>query len=180
MRNFLRKASEYYSTYSIELAFFKHRVLQVTLIISFLLFMLCTILVGNNGVIGAFDVFYVPFYLVVGLYYFCVVWKRSPTTGEDLLMYPLFRKIKLLNDEGGQYNLRKRLVKEVLPLLLGTFFLNIFSLFLCNGKSFKKYDIPEDPFAIFLLLIPIFCWIAYAAFCYSKRWMNNSEDQNEN
>jgi hypothetical protein len=30
MRNFLRKASEYYSTYSIELAFFKHRVLQVT------------------------------------------------------------------------------------------------------------------------------------------------------
>ena len=83
-----------------------------------------TLLIILIASIGCCTLLYIPFYLVLGVYYIHLVWKKEPYSEGDFLMLPVLHKIGLLQDISNKYLLKKKililllLLKMMLKLLL--------------------------------------------------------------
>jgi len=116
--------------------------------------------------------FYVLFYVIFGLYYFYIIWWKKNINGEDLLLLPLWKKIGLYRKETDLYKLRKDLIRNVAPLIIGTIFLSIIASSLYSNEL-------ELTFGSVILIIPIIAWIIFFIKEYGKEWIKSSNNKDK-
>lgn len=115
--------------------------------------------------------FYCLFYLVVGVYYLYLVWKREKVQSEDILLYPLLKKIGIYSNISDYYLLRKLLLFSVVPLLLVTV---LISLLVVSIDSISPEDYGEVSIGSFILSLPVIAWIVFFVYVYGKKWLDNT------
>ncbi|CAK7079839.1 MAG: hypothetical protein PARBA_03367 [Parabacteroides sp.] len=115
--------------------------------------------------------FYCLFYLVVGVYYLYLVWKKEKVQSEDILLYPLLKKIGIYSNISDCYLLRKSLLFSVVPLLLVTVSM---SLLVVSIDSISPEDYGEVSIGSFILSLPVIAWIVFFVYVYGKKWLDNT------
>ena len=115
--------------------------------------------------------FYCPFYLIIGVYYLYLTWRKKEVQGEDILLYPLLKKIGVYSDISELYLLRKALLSTTAPLLLTTI---IISLLVVSIDSISPEDNGEVSIGSFILSLPVIAWIVFFVYVYGKKWLDNT------
>lgn len=122
-------------------------------------------------------VFYIPFYGIIGIYYLFLIWKKQTIKVEDILLLPLFKKIKLFNDIDDMLVLKKRLITNIAPMLIFTVLISIIICFSPNihpgYEYYKSSDSDGITIGSVLLFLPILAWIVLLFIEYRKKWDNN-------
>ena len=115
--------------------------------------------------------FYYPFYLIIGVYYLYLIWRKKEVQSEDILLYPLLKKIGVYSDISNLYLLRKALLSTTVPLLLTTI---IISLLVVSIDSISPEDNGEVSIGSFILSLPVIAWIVFFVYVYGKKWLDNT------
>lgn len=115
--------------------------------------------------------FYCPFYLIIGVYYLYLIWRKEEVQSEDILLYPLLKKIGVYSDISDLYLLRKTLLFTTVPLLLATI---IISLLVVSIDSISPEDYGEVSIGSFILSLPVIAWILFFVYIYGKKWLDNA------
>lgn len=115
--------------------------------------------------------FYYPFYLIIGVYYLYLIWRKKELQSEDILLYPLLKKIGVYSDISDLYLLRKALLFTTVPLLLATI---IISLLVVSIDSISPEDYGDVSIGSFILSLPVMAWIVFFVVAYGKKWLNNA------
>lgn len=115
--------------------------------------------------------FYYPFYFIIGVYYLYLIWRKKEVQSEDILLYPLLKKIGVYSDIPDLYLLRKALLSTVVPLLLATI---ILSLLVVSINSISPEDYGEVSIGSFILSLPVMAWIIFFVYVYGKKWLDNT------
>lgn len=90
----------------------------VTLIMACFFYINCVPFVEENNQTG-FLCIYVPWYIILFVYYTKLLWSKKAVTGEKILLLPLLQKISLFkNYSADNITMKKQLVKTVLPCIL--------------------------------------------------------------
>lgn len=125
-----------------------------------------TLLIILIASIGCCTLLYIPFYLVLGVYYIHLVWKKEPYSEGDFLMLPVLHKIGLLQDISNKYLLKKKIL-IFFTLILGTILMSIITLFIIMGDN--------ENVAFILLIISVIAWTVYFYYEFSVKWLNKEE-----
>lgn len=115
--------------------------------------------------------FYYPFYLIIEVYYLYLLWRKRDVLSEDVVLYPLLKKIGIYSDISDHYLLRKALLATTVPLLLSTI---IISLLVVSIDSISPKDDGEVSIGSFILSLPVIAWIVFFAYVYGKKWLDNT------
>lgn len=115
--------------------------------------------------------FYYPFYLTIGVYYLYLIWRKKEVQSEDIVLYPLLKKIGVYSDISDHYLLRKALLSNVVPLLLATI---LISLLVVSIDSISPEDYGEVSIGSFILSLPVVAWIVFFVYVYGKKWLDNT------
>lgn len=115
--------------------------------------------------------FYYPFYLITGVYYLYLIWRKKDVQSEDIVLYPLLKEIGIYSNISDHYLLRKALLMTVVPLLLVTI---LISLLVVSIDSISPEDNGEVSIGSFILSIPVIAWIVFFVYVYGKMWLNNT------
>lgn len=115
--------------------------------------------------------FYYPFYLIIGVYYLYLTWRKEKVQSEDILLYPLLKKVSIYSDISDLYLLRKALLFTTVPLLLATI---IISLLVVSISSISPEDYGKVSIGSFILSLPVMAWIVFFVYVYGKKWLNNT------
>lgn len=114
---------------------------------------------------------YFTYYVILGFHYLYLTWRKKGVQGEDVFLYPLLKKIRLLKNETNKYIVRKILLKTVIPLLVVTLLTPL--LVLLMGEP--NYDEGETKQAVgeLFLCIPLILWIVFFIYAYGRKWIND-------
>ena len=115
--------------------------------------------------------FYYPFYLTIGVYYIYLIWRKKEVQSEDIILYPLLKKIGIYSNVSDHYLLRKALLMNVVPLLLVTI---LISLLVVSIGSISPKDTGEVSIGSFILSLPVTAWIIFFVYIYGKKWLDNT------
>ena len=115
--------------------------------------------------------FYYPFYLIIGVYYLYLIWRKKEVQSEDIVLYPLLKKIGIYSNISDHYLLRKALLMTVVPLLLVTISI---SLLVVSIDSISPKDSGEVSIGSFILSLPVVAWIVFFVYVYGKKWLDNT------
>lgn len=113
--------------------------------------------------------FYLPFYLILMIWYLYLVWRKQPIEGGDYLLLPLLKLIGLYRHFRSDYELRKSLVTTFLPLYVGTIFISIVIVL----DEMLASDIDDDVRYV-LLFVPIVMWVICFAYNYGRQWLERA------
>lgn len=124
-------------------------------------------------------IFYVPFYIIVMIWYIYLVWRRQSSTGEDYLMLPLLQRIGLYKKEyKSQYEIRKSLLATFVPIYVGTIFISsivaLLNELICPGGNHSEYS-DDITIGSIILFIPIITWVIFGGYIYGTEWLNRSK-----
>lgn len=145
----------------------KKLLLTTTIIVSSCV--ICT-LMGNYGYyINCY--FYFPFYFVVTTYYIYLIWRRQEVHSEDIVFYPLLKKIGIYSNISDSYTLRKKLLVSVIPLSLATI---LTSLLVVSISSLAPEE-DEVSIGSILLGLPVLAWGVFFVYVYGRKWLNNAQ-----
>lgn len=109
-------------------------------------------------------VFYIPLYLLFVTWYIYLIWRKKKSTGEDVMLLPVWRKMGMFKNVEKTSTSRKELFFFIAPLMIITLSCNIFSLYVKN---------------IFLPILPMILWALFFIYGYAKGWLNK-QDVTEN
>ena len=109
---------------------------------------------------------YILYYLAYGIYYIHLIWRKKGVKGEDVLLLPFLNKIGIYKDITDEYNLKRKLLQTVLPILI----ISILSPIL-----FAVFDYGLSVLAYFL---PFIAWVVFFIYAYSSEWLNKSKSNN--
>ena len=144
----------------------KKLLLTTTIIVSSCV--ICT-LMGNYGYyINCY--FYFPFYFIVTTYYIYLIWRRQEVHSEDIVFYPLLKKIRIYSNISDSYTLRKKLLVSVIPLSLATI---LTSLLVVSISSLAPEE-DEVSIGSFFLGLPVIAWIMFFVSMYGKKWIDDA------
>ena len=115
--------------------------------------------------------FYYPFYLIIGVYYLYLIWRKKEVQSEEIVLYPLLKKIGIYSNISDHYLLRKALLMTVVPLLLVTISI---SLLVVSIDSISPKDSGEVSIGSFILSLPVVAWIVFFVYVYGKKWLDNT------
>lgn len=115
--------------------------------------------------------FYYPFYLIIGVYYLYLIWRKKEVQSEDIVLYPLLKKIGIYSNISDHYLLRKALLMTVVPLLLVTI---LICLLVVSIDSISPKDSGEVSIGSFILSLPVVTWIVFFVYIYGKKWLDNT------
>lgn len=115
--------------------------------------------------------FYYPFYLIIGVYYLYLIWRKKEVQSEDMVLYPLLKKIGIYSNISDHYLLRKALLFTIVPLLLVTISI---SLLVVSIDSISPKDYGEVSIGSFILSLPVIAWIVFFVYIYGKKWLDNA------
>lgn len=151
------------------------------LLLSAIVIAICAVIPSCLGVYSYMGtIFYLPYYVIIGVYYLFLIWRRKKASNEDFFLYALLKKIGIFTNIKDTFLLRKALLRSVIPLLIITLLIPIFVL--------SMGDTYDDEYHIchvlgeFLLCIPIIVWIIFFTYNYGKKWLesqNNNELNNQ-
>jgi hypothetical protein len=128
------------------------------------------------------SIFYVMLYFVIAVYYLYLMWWKKEFSGENLLLLPLWKKIGLYRKETDLFKLRKKLIWNVAPLIVGTIFLSIVVAGLGHlGERDDNgyYSESDITFGSVILIIPIIAWIIFFIKEYGKEWIKSSNNKDK-
>lgn len=114
--------------------------------------------------------FYCPFYVIIGVYYLYLIWRKKEVQSEDIVLHPLLKKIGIYSDISDHYLLRKTLLFTIVPLLLVTI---LISLLVISIDSISPEDYGEVSIGSFILSLPVIAWIVFFVYVYGKKWLDN-------
>lgn len=89
---------------------------------------------------------------------------------EEIVFYPLLKKIGIYSDISDSYTLRKKLLLSVIPLSLVTIFT---SLLVVSISSLAPED-NEVSMGSILLGLPVIVWGVFFVYVYGRKWLNNA------
>lgn len=136
---------------------------------------ICGCMVGFGYYISC--LFYIPFYLILMVYYLRLIWTNKQVASEDFFLYPLFRKIGLFSNLTESYLIRKALLSSVIPLLLSTVLLSILVVLLYDISP-ERYENTDDiTLGSLLLGIPVIAWIVFFVYALGQKWIDNSKKE---
>lgn len=115
--------------------------------------------------------FYYPFYLIIGVYYLYLIWRKKEVQSEDIVLYPVLKKIGIYSNISDHYLLRKALLMTVVPLLLVTI---LICLLVVSIDSISPKDSGEVSIGSFILSLPVVTWIVFFVYIYGKKWLDNT------
>ncbi len=130
--------------------------------------MICTLMGDYGYYVNCY--FYYPFYFTVTTYYTYIIWRKQEVYSEDIVLYPLLKKIGIYSDISDSYTLRKKLLLSVIPLSLVTIFT---SLLVVSISSLAPED-NEVSMGSILLGLPVIIWGVFFVYVYGKKWLNNA------
>lgn len=132
-----------------------------------------TILILFLTFLGCFTQYYIPFYLIIGIYYICLVWKKGPRQTEDYLMLPLLQKIGLYKDITTPYILKRKLLL-FFALIIGTILWSIFSISLIDSD----FDCDNPEIVPVMLVISGLIWVMFFFYEYGSQWLRKDTTKN--
>ena len=147
------------------------------LLLSVIVIAICAIIpscLGDYSYMGT--IFYLPYYVIIGVYYLFLIWRRKKASSEDLFLYTLLKKIGIFTNMKDTFLLRKALLRSVIPLLIITLLIPIFVLSMgdnCDDEYHIYHVLGE-----FLLCIPIIAWIIFFTYNYGKKWLESQNNNN--
>ena len=118
-----------------------------------------------NDDLSPWLVFYLPYNILILIYYEILIWK-SRITGSQILIVPLLKKIGLFRNMN-VINYKKLLIITIFPALLITLIFPMFAGMLFNLSW--KYE----TLCHILLIIPILVWIYALVMSYSYQWLKH-------
>ena len=130
---------------------------------------ICTLMGDYGYYINCY--FYYPFYFIVTTYYTYLIWRKQEVYSEDIVLYPLLKKIGIYSDISDSYTLRKKLLLSVIPLSLVTI---LTSLLVVSISSLAPEDYGEVSIGSFILSLPVIAWIVFFVYVYGRKWLNNA------
>lgn len=130
--------------------------------------MICTLMGDYGYYVNCY--FYYPFYFTVTTYYTYLIWRKQEVYSEDIVFYPLLKKIGIYPDISDSYTLRKKLLLSVIPLSLVTIFT---SLLVVSISSLAPED-NEVSMGSILLGLPVIIWGVFFVYVYGRKWLNNA------
>lgn len=129
---------------------------------------ICTLMGDYGYYINCY--FYYPFYFIVTTYYTYLIWRKQEVYSEDIVLYPLLKKIGIYSDISDSYALRKKLLLSVIPLSLVTI---LTSLLVVSISSLAPED-NEVSIGSLLLGLPVIAWEVFFVYVYGRKWLNNA------
>lgn len=142
--------------------------LLLTMVIIVSSCMICTLMGDYGYYINCY--FYFPFYFIVTIYYTYLIWRKQEVYSEDIVFYPLLKKIGIYSDVSDSYTLRKKLLLSVIPLSLVTI---LTSLLVVSINSLSPED-DEVSIGSLLLGLPLIAWGVFFVYVYGRKWLNNA------
>lgn len=129
---------------------------------------ICTLMGVYDYYINCF--FYFPFYFIVATYYIYLIWIKKKVFSEDIVFYPLLKRIGIYSYISDSYTLRKRLLVSIIPLSLVTLLTSL----LVVAISSLAPENDEVSVGSLLLGLPVIAWIVFFVFVYGKKWIDAS------
>lgn len=114
--------------------------------------------------------FYFPFYFIVATYYTYLIWRKKEVFSEDIVFYPLLKRMGIYSDISDSYTLRKKLLVSIIPLSLVTLLTSL----LVVAISSLAPENDEVSVGSLLLGLPVIAWIVFFVFVYGKKWIDAS------
>ncbi|MCM1294809.1 MAG: hypothetical protein NC311_04605 [Muribaculaceae bacterium] len=166
-----------------------HKIQWKKIGISIFIVCVCTTLwgciIGLNYEYNA--IFYVPFFLIVMVWYLYLLWRKTPSEDEDYLLLPLLQKIGLFNSFPNKYELRKALLKTFVPVYAGTIVISTIVVILndilapYDDRGYDGYWIHHEiTLGSWLLAIPIMTWVVFFIYSYGSQWINKVKQLEDN
>lgn len=144
----------------------KKLLLTTTIVVSSCV--ICTLMGDYGYYINCY--FYFPFYFIVTTYYIYLIWRRQEVYSEDIVFYPLLKKIGIYSNISDSYTLRKKLLVSVIPLSLATI---LISLLVVSISSLAPED-DEVSIGSCFLGLPVIAWIVFFVSMYGKKWIDDA------
>ena len=139
-----------------------------TLIIPTVLILCC--IWSDDSDIAPWLFFYLPYYLLLFIYYEYVLWRKHRPFGA-ILMLPLLNRIGLYQSCYNQKVFKRNLLISIMPAILLSILLPLITslIFAVNdGRNELIYHI--------LLALPILAWTVGLVYSYSLDWLHSSEN----
>lgn len=96
--------------------------------------------------------------------------EKKKVFSEDIVFYPLLKRIGIYSDISDSYTLRKRLLVSIIPLSLVTLLTSL--LVVAINSLAPEND--EVSVGSLLLGLPVIAWIVFFVFVYGKKWIDAS------
>lgn len=118
-------------------------------------------------------VFYLPCWLIIGLYYLRLIWRKNKVSGADMLSLPLLQKIGIFKSYDDSEQDRKVLAKTMVPFLLSFIICPMLVSIIAKDYYFDDYE-NSKYLSLILLIVPVVLIISLVLGA-KQDWLNKSK-----
>ena len=111
--------------------------------------------------------FYLPYYLLLFIYYEWLIWKHNKPFGA-IFMLPLLNRIGLYQSYSNLFDFKKNLLITIMPAILISIVLPFIASLISGSRE-------NELICHILLALPILAWIVGLVYSYSLNWLYSSE-----
>lgn len=111
--------------------------------------------------------FYLPYYLLLFIYYERLIWKNNKPFGA-IFMLPLLNRIGLYQSYSNLFDFKKNLLITIMPAILISIVLPFIASLISGSRE-------NELICHILLALPILAWIVGLVYSYSLNWLYSSE-----